>query len=137
MPSNWFRARSIRGEPGIAFRLTYDTLDVNNENGSEAILIVDLKCRVYDYPSGGGTAVIISKLNGPVKTEVVGFIRLSPDSNDEDLVGKTDETFTSSWAGPQGTFSDHPQIALVLDGVWQEDPMQAPGTHNFNFAWNF
>jgi hypothetical protein len=29
----------------------------------------------------------------------------------------------------------HPQIALVVDSVWQQDPWQWPGAHNFNFAW--
>jgi hypothetical protein len=28
-----------------------------------------------------------------------------------------------------------PQIAVVVDGVWQQDPVQYPGAHNFNFAW--
>lgn len=28
-----------------------------------------------------------------------------------------------------------PQIAVVIDGVWQQDPLQWPGAHNFNFTW--
>jgi hypothetical protein len=31
----------------------------------------------------------------------------------------------------------HPQIALVVDGVWQVDPIQQGDQHNFNFAWQF
>jgi hypothetical protein len=27
-----------------------------------------------------------------------------------------------------------PQVAVVINGVWHEDPLQ-PGLHNFNFAW--
>src|ERR1044072_5405238 len=28
-----------------------------------------------------------------------------------------------------------PQVAACIDGVWQQDPAQWPGAHNFNFAW--
>jgi hypothetical protein len=28
-----------------------------------------------------------------------------------------------------------PQIAVVVDGVWQVDPIQPGQQHNFNFAW--
>jgi hypothetical protein len=27
-----------------------------------------------------------------------------------------------------------PQVAVVIDGVWQDDPLQ-PGMHNFNYVW--
>ena len=27
-----------------------------------------------------------------------------------------------------------PQVAVVIEGVWQDDPLQ-PGMHNFNFVW--
>jgi hypothetical protein len=28
-----------------------------------------------------------------------------------------------------------PQIAIVIDGEWQDDPVQGPGIHNFNFVF--
>lgn len=28
-----------------------------------------------------------------------------------------------------------PQVAVIVDNEWQQDPLQWPGAHNFNFAW--
>jgi hypothetical protein len=42
-----------------------------------------------------------------------------------------------AWVNPTDIFIiDHPQIAVVVNGGWQQDPMQH-GLHNFNFDWQF
>jgi hypothetical protein len=138
MPSNWFRTRPHLGEQ-IDFGITYDNDLVNYEDGSQARIIRNLECTVLRYwQMAKARAVIVSRLwGGPTVVEHVILIDLHASSNDRDLVGQTNVVFTAEWQGPPNILHDNPQIALVLDGVWQEDPMQAPGTHNFNFAWNF
>lgn len=49
-----------------------------------------------------------------------------------DIMG-TVPVFEVSEDGTPTSYS--PQVALVIDGVWQIDPVQPGEQHNFNFAW--
>lgn len=51
-------------------------------------------------------------------------------------IGSIDEPMKIKQDSAAGYFTiTHAQIAVVLDGQWQEDPWQWPGCHNFNFDW--
>ena len=46
-----------------------------------------------------------------------------------------DIVFQSATAGGSA-WEVFPQIAIVIDGEWQDDPLQGPDIHNFNFVFS-
>lgn len=89
------------------------------------------------------TAVLINRWfqNGQFVNQQVVIKSLSLEQVYEDLVAFTvtlPGNYVAESVNPGPLITDcRPQIAVVVDGVWQQDPEQWPGAHNFNFAWRF
>jgi hypothetical protein len=111
----------VEGDPGLS-----------SESVAQNVVVTVTKGGAQSV--GGSFMPNIQNWDEPDITYVPGQ-SLSFLPNDGSLVcNMGNAVFESSTAG--GSFWEmFPQIAIVIDGEWQDDPIQGPSIHNFNFVF--
>ena len=99
-------------------------------------------CSANLSPNANVTAVLINrwKQNGAMIYQQVWTVRLCLiedfEGSGPGFIGRIyDSALVNDIHHHHDMIFGEPQIAVEIDGVWQQDPLQWQGAHNFNFAW--
>lgn len=127
---------NLKSKQGRNIVVDYVTQATANEDGP-TIYKANVMFRVDGFPNERITAVLINQFFIPGDESLSETVYIQELSGNDgvfsftlsELVDINLQVFGSDFT------QCYPQIAVVIDGDWQIDPIQPGEQHNFNFAW--
>lgn len=142
------RVANFQSRQRRKFRIEY-VIEPNADSGiPPSYNVIYLAVFVDGLPDDRITAVVVDRFFIPGDSSLSQYVYITELSgNDgvfEGIIAPTQSNATGPASVPASVevFAGFnvicmPQIAVVVDGVWQTDPIQPGEQHNFNFAWMF
>lgn len=127
----------LRSSQGAAITITHTVVIQSDPGLSSESIAQNVKVTVEKGGAqgvGGAFMPDVQSFDEPSITYAPGQSLSFSVDNGSFVCNMGNVIFESSTAGGS-SWEMFPQIAIVIDGEWQDDPVQGPGIHNFNFVF--
>lgn len=131
---------NLKSTQGVQIEIDYiadSTISGNSTTWQAAGINLMVGCPTADFSASSNITLVL--INRSEQSQMVYEITMNGAQIADGVIWYTNNLFDTipmffvSEDGTPTVFS--PQIAVVIDGVWQVDPVQSGQQHNFNFEW--